>query len=371
MEDMTGLEVRTSRGVTRIRFCRSLSGLGAGARRDEHLLVDARVAQLYARPLRRALASRSVLRIEATERNKSLEALPRFARHLIERGVRRDHRLVAVGGGVVLEIAAFLAGTLLRGVRWRCYPTTLLAQADACIGGKSSLNVGPYKNQLGTVTPPQEVVVSPELLDTLPEMEFRSGLGEVIKAHILSGSAAVRWLSRNLGGLRGDRGLLERAILTSLKVKKRAVEADEFDLRERMLLNYGHTFGHALEAASGFHIPHGIVVTVGMEMANRLSERLGLADKTVVDELSLLLDVNLGGFRLPRFSTDRFFSALMRDKKGSSRGLRLVLLREPGRLVVREVPFDRRLRGFCGEYFRARWAPAALRRSGKRSGASR
>lgn len=348
------MKIASARGPYTVRFAPPFAGLAGGAPRNGHLLIDARVARLYARRLGKALSGPSVLRIEASEEAKSLEALPRYARHLIERGVRRDHCLVAVGGGVVLELAAFLAGTLLRGLKWRCYPTTLLAQADACVGGKSSLNVGPYKNQMGTITPPSEVVVSPDLLSTLPDAEFRSGMGEVIKAHIVMGWPALRALSRKMRFLREDRKALENAVRLSLDAKKRLVEEDEFEGGARLLLNYGHTFGHAIESATGFRVPHGIAVTIGMDMANQYSALRGLTSRSTAGELRAVLAENIEGLSVPRISVERCFSALRRDKKEVGGEPRLVLLREPGKFIVRNVRFDTAFRRFCRDYFRER-----------------
>ena len=143
---MSELVVQSHRGPYTVRFGAPFAGLEDGLGPKEHLLVDARVAELYHPALAHALAGPSVLRIEATEASKSLERFPAYVTHLLEHGIQRDHRLIAVGGGIVQDITAFIAATLLRGLPWRFYPTTLLAQADSCIGSKSSVNVGRYKN---------------------------------------------------------------------------------------------------------------------------------------------------------------------------------------------------------------------------------
>lgn len=154
-----------------------LKALGPRAR----VIIDARVADLYAVPLASVLAAPSTLRIDATEPNKSLERMPAYVLHLLDHGLRRDCTLVAIGGGIIQDIVCFIAATLMRGLPWTFYPTTLLAQADSCIGSKSSINVGRFKNQLGTFTPPAEIQLSTDVLDTLDEADIRSGLGEIIK----------------------------------------------------------------------------------------------------------------------------------------------------------------------------------------------
>ena len=198
---MHDLVIQSHRGPYTVRFGPRFDGLQDGLGPRDHLLIDAKVADLYAGPLAQALAAPSVLWIEATEANKSLERIPEYVIQLLERGIRRDHQLVVVGGGIVQDIAAFIAATLLRGLPWRFYPTTLLAQADSCIGSKSSLNVGGYKNQLGTFTPPQEIRISMEVLDTLTDAEMRSGIGEMLKVHVIAGWDDVRRIAADYGAL--------------------------------------------------------------------------------------------------------------------------------------------------------------------------
>src|SRR5205814_10443789 len=138
-----------------------------------------------------------VIKIDPEETNKSLEMIPGYITHLLNHAIRRQHILIAVGGGIIQDITAFIASCLLRGVPWIFYPTTLLAQADSCIGSKSSINIGVFKNQVGTFTPPQEVWVASDFLDSLSDIDLRSGMGEIIKTHILAGWEDTRMLARN------------------------------------------------------------------------------------------------------------------------------------------------------------------------------
>ena len=343
--------IQSHRGPYRLALARPFEGLDRGLAEDEHLIIDARVASIYRRPLDAALAGCSVLALEAAEANKSLERFPDYAAHLIERGIRRNHTLVAVGGGIIQDIAAFLAGTLLRGLAWRFYPTTLLAQTDSCIGSKSSVNVGPYKNQLGTFTPPVEISLSPKVLASLPEADMRSGIGEMIKAHLLSSVADARALAAAYPRLQKDPEALAQRLWRSLEIKKRLIEIDEFDRRERLVMNYGHTFGHALESASAYQIPHGIAVTIGLDMANRLSERLGLAEPNAFEELQPMIENNYAGFERVAIPEEPFFAALLKDKKNSDRQARFVLLKAPGEPVLKSLTIDDDFREFCRGYF--------------------
>lgn len=344
------LTIQSHWGPYTVRFGRPFEGLEAGLGEREHLLIDARVAQLYCEPLARALAGGSVLRIEATEANKSLEEFPRYALHLIERGVRRDHVLVVVGGGILQDIAAFIAATLLRGLRWRFYPTTLLAQADSCIGSKSSVNVGGYKNQLGTFTPPDEILIAPDVLRSLDDGAIRSGIGEMLKVHVIAGWDDTRAIAADYPKLASDESVLLRTLRRSLEIKQSKIELDEFDRKERLVMNYGHSFGHAIESATDYALPHGIAVTIGMDLANYFSWKLGLLAGGVFEELHRLLEPNYRGFEQTAIPRERFFAALGKDKKNRGEALSLVLLRGPGEVFVDRYANDQRLRGLCDTF---------------------
>lgn len=359
---MDDLVIQSHRGPYSVRFGRAFAGLETGLRNHEHLIIDARIAELYSKPLASTLAGRSVLRIEASEANKSLEKFPRYVEHLLDHGIRRDHVLIAVGGGIVQDITAFIAATLLRGLSWRFYPTTLLAQADSCVGSKSSVNVGRYKNQLGTFTPPDDVWISTDVLDSLVEADMRSGIGEMIKVHIIAGWEHARAIAVDYPRIARDKQVMARYIRRSLEIKKVKIEADEFDRRERLVMNYGHSFGHAIESATNYAIPHGIAVTIGMDMANYVSLRLGLIGQEIYDELHSLLALNYSGFGQTPIPEDGFFSALSRDKKNTDDEISLILMRGPGQVFRSGLPGDERLRSICREYF------ADLRRAASEHG---
>jgi 3-dehydroquinate synthase len=339
-----------------VRFGPAFDGLEGGLTDDQHLIVDSRVAELYSEALGPALAGRSVLRIEATEPNKSLEKFPAYITHLLDRGVRRNHSLIAVGGGIIQDITCFVAATLLRGLPWRFFPTTLLAQADSCIGSKSSVNVGQYKNQLGTFTPPEEIRISPDLLGTLDDVDVRSGIGEMIKVHTISGWDDLRAITADYPRIADDMQLMERYIFRSLQIKKIKIEADEFDCGERLVMNYGHSFAHAIESATDYRIPHGIAVTIGMDMANYFSRELGFIDQEVYDEIHPILVENYAGFERVVIPENKFFSALSRDKKNVGGEVSLILMRGPGQLFIERVPDDEELIRICRECFAALWA---------------
>jgi 3-dehydroquinate synthase len=345
-----GFSIRSHKGTYEVRF-------DDGATRpfampaNAHVVVDARVATLHEKRLEQILALPSVLRLEASEDAKSLDRFPAYVDHLVANGVRRDHVLVAIGGGIVQDIVCFLAATLLRGLRWCFYPTTLLAQADSCIGSKSSINSGRAKNILGTFTPPEIVVIDEHFLDSLDERDVRSGVGEMLKVHAIEGPAAFDQIAGAYAEFFRDKAVMRRFIRRSLEIKKRYVEEDEFDRGPRNVFNFGHTFGHAIEAATGFAVPHGIAVTIGMDMANFIAARLGVGDESHFARMHPVLARNFRGFERHPVPMPAFIEAIAKDKKNVGRGsVTLILPDRAGRIGKNTQHIDARFAGLCAEY---------------------
>ena len=312
-----------------------------------HLIVDARVRSLYAADLD-GLHARSVISIDADEHAKSLERCPAYIEQLVAAGVRRDHTLLAIGGGVIQDIVCFLASVTLRGLSWTFYPTTLLAQADSCIGSKSSINVAGIKNIVGTFTPPGEVAINTRVLATLTDADRRSGIGEMLKVHAIDGPATFDRLAGDYDRL-GDESILASYIEASLRLKQRLIELDEFDRGPRRVMNYGHSFGHAIEAATDFAIPHGIAVTLGMDMANWVAGGLD-ADTRTFARMHPTLAVNARGFERTDVPLERVLDALGKDKKNTDGALALILPDREGRITLRKVANDATFRNLCATY---------------------
>jgi 3-dehydroquinate synthase len=202
--------------------------------------------------------------LSSAETTKSLDAMPAVITEMRRRGANRQTELLAIGGGIVQDVAAFVASVFMRGIAWKYVPTTVLAMADSCIGGKSSINVGPYKNLVGTFHPPLEILIDPLLTDTLTPEQRSAGLIEAAKICYCRGEHEFgQYLSFNAGPHMPGNSL-EPLLTASLMSKKWFIETDEFDQAERLLLNFGHTFGHAIEGAAHFRISHGIAVAVGI-----------------------------------------------------------------------------------------------------------
>ena len=324
---------------------------------NAHFLIDGHVAELYADTIPNVLDAPSVLLIEASETNKSLDRMPHYVAHLVANGVRRDHVLIAIGGGIIQDITCFLAATLLRGIDWKFFPTTLLAQADSCIGSKSSINAGTAKNILGTFTPPREVFISTRVLNTLDEKDVRSGVGEMLKVHAIDGGDSFEQIAGDYQDLFVSPDIMMTYIRRSLEIKKGYIETDEFDRGPRNIFNYGHSFGHAIEAATDFATPHGIGVTIGMDMANFVSGELGFGDADLHAARHEILKRNFAGFEAYPVPIDAFLSAISKDKKNVGSDLMLILPDREARLQKTPCANDDRFRYLCSDYLdRARAA---------------
>ncbi len=271
------------------------------------------------------------LQIVADERNKNYLRLADYYRALIEKGITRNDCLITFGGGILQDISGFVASTLYRGLRWVFFPTTLLAQADSCIGSKTSINFDDGKNLIGSFYPPDAIFVDPSFCDTLSDSCFRSGLGEVIKFHLLSNPQQYDLLERYLASESLRRSpLFPDIVQSTLEIKKSYFEEDEFDTGRRNLLNYGHCFGHALESASNFSVAHGEAVIVGMGFANLLSQRRGVIPPKTYQEFESILARYYPHFALNHIPVENLIRYLKKDKKRVGSQLTMILVKGIG-----------------------------------------
>ncbi len=231
------------------------------------------------------------LEVPAGESSKSLPAASRLYTRLARARIDRYGTLIALGGGVIGDLGGFVAATYMRGIRLVQVPTTLLAMVDSSIGGKTAVNHARAKNLIGAFYQPALTVADVRMLTTLPDRELRSGLAEVIKTAVIGDASLFEYLEQQLPAvLRRDTGVLVEVISRCAAFKARVVEADEREQSERRILNYGHTIGHAIEAAAGFRrLTHGEAIAIGMALEGRLAQRLGLAEAAIVERQNALL----------------------------------------------------------------------------------
>jgi len=301
------------------------------------IVVDQRVAELFNDDFSSKVRKCRTVSIPAREDTKSLEKLPLIVEHLVKIGVRKDDQLIAIGGGITQDVTAFLASTMFRGMSWQFYPTTLLAQADSCIGSKSSINAAGTKNLLGTFQAPTKVTIDSEFLRTLSTEDIRSGLGEMLKVHAISSPAEFDKMAKEYEKVLTDSEAMLLAIRRSLLIKKELIEIDEFDRGPRNVMNYGHSFGHAIESATDYGIPHGIAITIGMDLANFVAGNIGVCDMSHFQRMHPILRRNYESFSDFPISADKLLEALKRDKKNLATTLRLVLPDKLGKINIVNV----------------------------------
>lgn len=336
---MTEITVRCNRSY-KIKL-----GRGSLAESAEHITAlssakrycivsDENVAPLYAPQIRASLESLGAdvctYVFAPGEASKTLETVGDLLAFLAARHFTRSDCLIALGGGITGDITGFAASVYMRGISFVQLPTTLLAAVDSSVGGKTGVNLGGLKNQVGTFWQPSLVLCDPDTFGTLPRCEFENGMAEVIKYAAICAPDMTDQLDGDICELIGR----------CVSIKSDIVSRDETDRGERMLLNYGHTFGHAIERVSGETVPHGRAVAIGMVMAARLAERIGFCEVGVSARTSELLLAHGLPISADGFAPDRLLEAIQNDKKRGTDGVTLVLPRCFGRCQLHTVTMD-------------------------------
>jgi len=274
-----------------------------------------------------------------TEQTKDFNNISTIINYIIGK-FNKKNKLIAIGGGITQDVVGFISSILFRGVEWIFYPTTLLAQGDSCIGGKTSINFNTYKNQLGNFYPPYKVIVCNEFLDTLTKIDIKSGLGEMLHFFLVSSKADYDFFIKNQHDFK-------KLTTRCLDIKRSYIEIDEFDKNERLILNYGHTFGHAIEAVTNNEIAHGIAVSVGMDVANFISYKKGYITYELFKRIQKTLSSIYYDVKLP--NTEQLIIALKKDKKNISNKLNCVLTKGPGNMFLEEVEYSE-IESYLTEY---------------------
>lgn len=333
-----------------VRFVEDFSEVpGKDSIRESFFIIDQNVYNLYREKFRGIVQQDNHLIVEATEVHKSYDYIKVVIRALLDKNIKRNMTLVAVGGGIIQDITGFIASILFRGIEWAFYPTTLLAQSDSCIGSKTSVNVDDFKNQLGTFYPPQFVILDVNFLKTLGLADMKSGLGEIIKVHFLDGAESLEYINSHYDKSFSDAAVMKELIHRSLMIKKRVIEKDEFDKDYRNIMNYGHTFGHAIESISNYEVCHGQAVTMGMDIANYISLGMSLLSDTDAGKMREIIIKNSPDYSLKREQLDLFLAVLTRDKKNVDENLTAILTKGPGKMLKIKIPFNH-LKDFLNGY---------------------
>jgi len=301
---------------------------------DVAIISDEVVAPLYLNQLLEGLPEKNIITyvLPKGEQEKKLKTVHKIIDHLLQNGFGRDATLISLGGGVVCDITGFVASVFMRGVSVIQIPTTLLAQVDASVGGKTGVNHSLGKNLIGSFYQPSAVVCDTAFLSSLDPKEMSDGLAEIIKYGLIYDRDFFVWLQTNISNiLEQDRASLRHAVQRSCQIKAEIVAQDEREQSIRAILNFGHTFGHAIENQTGYdQWSHGQAIAAGMVLASKLSAKMSLISE---EDVELIKDILLrAGLPVepPKISTHDFIDAMKADKKVKARVIQLVLLKEIG-----------------------------------------
>jgi 3-dehydroquinate synthase len=293
------------------------------------IITDDNILKLYGKYFN----DHQVLSITPGEKSKNLVVINELAGKLLSLGIDRSGFIVGIGGGVVCDIAGFLASVYMRGIGFGFVSTSLLSQVDASVGGKNGVNVGSVKNIIGNINQPEFVICDQSMLDTLPDEEYFSGLAELIKTGFIRDSGLIANIESNVDLiLKKDLHFLTKLIARSVEIKASVVNEDEKETGVRMILNFGHTFGHAIEANTG--IRHGFAIAEGMMIAADISVENSMLPSSERERLYNLLD----SFKLltnRKISVEKMNQFLSQDKKKSGKTINFVLLEKTGKAIVK------------------------------------
>jgi 3-dehydroquinate synthase len=317
----------------------------------DFIIIDNKIKELFATEFSDFFISYQHIGIDATEPQKSYQEITPVIQTLIDNGFRKNHRLIAIGGGITQDVTAFISSIMYRGVNWLFFPTTLLAQGDSCIGSKTSVNFGEFKNQLGGFYPPNQIFIDTKFLDTLSKTEIKSGMGEMLHYFIVSGSDDFQMYKKFYKEAFTDKNTLSKIIARSLEIKKRYIEKDEFDQNIRQVFNYGHSFGHAIESLFNYKIPHGIAVSFGMEIANFISVKNGFIPSEIRNEIREITKYIWSGYSIKGIDISLFKKALSKDKKNVGSKLGLILNKGYGNIFKNIMEADDKFTGWLEDYF--------------------
>lgn len=312
------MEIRSRFKTYQVDFVESVEPLEKLSRQPESFFVIDRVVYELQRETFPPFPKGHFFLLDAVEDQKTMRTALAICEQMTALSSKRNTHLISIGGGITQDVTGFVATSLYRGIPWTFYPTTLLAACDSCIGGKSSLNYKGFKNLLGTFYPPDSVHIYPIFYQTLSVRDYCSGLGEVVKFHVIAGQDGFTHLERDIEALIAhDYTLLKRYILSSLKFKKKFIEEDEFDQGIRILLNFAHTFGHAYEVVSNYSIPHGLAVALGMMTANYISMKRGFLMPEYIGRIEQVCKKLFMGTEIQAswFQIEGILAAIRKDKK--------------------------------------------------------
>jgi len=342
------MQIKSSHGLYQVFFYPSLHDCLTGTTqdlKDPFFIIDEQVFALYQSPIKNTpgFDIHRLQLLSAKEQQKTIDTVLWLISRLIKQGIKKTDTVIAIGGGITQDIVGFVCAILYRGCAWRLIPTTLLAQVDSCIGGKTGVNFESYKNLIGCIYPPQNVHITPQWLNTLSIDAIDSGLCEALKmaylldfksfkqckelAHLIHQHDNIQQLERGADFFKNLLALVKN----SLKIKQDYIEQDEHDKNLRQQLNFGHTFGHAIESQSQFKIPHGIAVGLGIMIESQIACHLGIISNSRLQYINQAFNLLCKKFYsiAATLNTDALLTSALQDKKNNGQNIVCYLPKEP------------------------------------------
>ena len=294
--------------------------------------------------------NRKKIIISPSEIEKNFSKLQNVIQKLLNLGITRDTKIICVGGGVVQDISSFLSSIIFRGIDWYFYPTTIISQCDSCIGGKTSINFKGYKNLIGNFYPPKKIKIDTNILKFLKKKEIISGLGEMAHYYFLS-KKKYQFFFDNINNDLKNKIVSREVVYQTLVIKKKFIELDEFDTGKRLILNFGHTFGHAIEKTTNFKVPHGVAVAHGIQIALFFSKKLGLLNESKYITMNKNIKKITSLISLKKINLDNLIKNINKDKKHNKKNFRFILTRGVGKMMVYELSKKTNIKKILKEYF--------------------
>ena len=313
------------------------------------IVVDKNVKELYPKVV--AYENYDILELEATEEQKTFNNLNNVLDFYQKINLQKKDTLIAIGGGIIQDIVAFTSKMYYRGIDYYLVPTTLLSMSDSSIGAKCGINYNDRKNQLGVFNSPKGIFQNVNFINTLKDEDIISGIGEIVKLLITSSKDDFNYLKENIGNCLSNKKLFTELVYKSLLSKKAVIEEDEYESDLRRVLNYGHTFGHAIESLSNYSISHGIAVLWGIDFVNFIGYKRGFTPESLYHEIrNLILDIyDVDSIKIE--DVELFINYVKNDKKVDGNEVNIVIPEEIGKLIIRKIKFDSELKTNIMEYY--------------------
>ena len=315
---------------------------------NNFFLIDNYIYNNYFLKKNISITKNSII-IRPSEKNKEYNSISKILNKLIKKKINKNSILIVIGGGITQDIGGFISSILFRGIDWVFVPTTLLAQGDSCIGSKTSINFDNLKNQIGTYNPPTKVFIFMNFLKTLKKKELLSGLGEMSHYFILDSLQSYNLFNNEI--LKKNINF-KKLINNSLKIKKKYIEIDEFEKSLRKKLNYGHSFGHAIESVSKYKIPHGVAVAKGIDIINYISFKMGYMTSNYRNKIRKTLLNIYCKYDFNKFNAINIYNAIKKDKKSDQSSIDFILLKKPGVNKIKNIKFNSHLKNIFLDYMK-------------------